>query len=271
VGGNDTRIAIGGALLLASCASPGRFEFVRGAMGTSARIVLYAGGAEEADLAARAAFEEIARIEKCLSDYDPESEASRLREGEQPVSETLFEVLEASLRISDWSDGAFDVTVGPVVALWRRGTPPEPSELEVARAKVGWRSVVLDASQRSVRLAKAGMRLDFGGIGKGYACDRALALLARRGVRRALVDVGGDLALGDPPPGKAGWRIEVGSAEIVLSNCGVAASGEGGRGYPHILDPRTGIGLAGIRTITVVAPDGTTADALATALSVLSK
>jgi thiamine biosynthesis lipoprotein len=250
-------------------------------MGTAARIVLYAPDDEEADRGARAAFEEIARIEACISDYDPESELSRLREGEQVVSEKLFEVLAAARHFSEITGGAFDVTVGPVVALWRRGVPPDQAEREAALESVGWRNLVLDPSRRTVRLAKPGMRLDPGGIGKGYAADEALSLLARQGVRRALVDLGGDLALGDPPPGRSGWRVEIegeeGRREILLSNCGVAASGDterfveaGGRRYSHILDPRTGIGVEHGRRVSVVAPDCTTADALATALSVLS-
>ena len=129
------------------------------------------------------------------------------------------------------------------------------------------------------------MRLDFGGIAKGYAADEALAVLRQHGIRSALVAAAGDIAVADPPPGQAGWRVEVGAIDVThappprtlwLRRSAVATSGDvfqrleiGGRRYSHILDPRTGIGLTDHSLVTVVARDATTADSLATAVSVL--
>jgi thiamine biosynthesis lipoprotein len=256
-------------------------------MGGTVRIVLYADGAGRAERAARDAFEAVAAVDRDMSDYKPESELSRLSDaagaGARPVSEPLFEVLEAGDRIAARSDGAFDVTVGPLVQLWRKARRerrlPAPDEIEAARRLVGHALLHLDAGARTARLERAGMRLDLGGIAKGYACDRALRALAAHGIRRAMVDGEGDLALGDPPPGRDAWRIQiVNHPELVLrlARCGVATSGDserfveiGGRRYSHIVDPRTGIGLEGMSLATVVASDGKTADALATAVSVL--
>jgi thiamine biosynthesis lipoprotein len=124
------------------------------------------------------------------------------------------------------------------------------------------------------------MRLDLGGIAKGYACDRALKVLDALGVRRAMVEASSSsFVLGDPPPGRDGWRIQiVGHPELILalSRCGVATSGDAerfvevdGRRYSHVVDPRTGYGLENVVITTIVAPDGTTADALGVAVSVL--
>ncbi len=255
-------------------------------MGTRVRIVLYAPGPEEATDAVRAAFAEVAAVDAAMSDYRPDSELSILSRsaGEEgrKVSEPLFEVLSAAQRVARDSDGAFDVTVGPLVALWRRARRekklPDPFELWVARSTVGYKLLQLDPATRTARLGERGMFLDLGGIAKGYACDRAVAALTRRGVTRAMVDAGGGMALGDPPPDAPAWRIQVGGTSklLLLSRCGVATSGDweqyvevGGKRYSHIVDPKTGLGLVDSATVTVVARDGMEADAWSTALSVL--
>jgi thiamine biosynthesis lipoprotein len=156
--------------------------------------------------------------------------------------------------------------------------------LEEARLLVGYQFVGLDPEHRTVTLAKAGMRLDVGGIAKGYVVDQALAELRKHGITRAMIHAGGDIGLGDPPPGESGWRIGVGLLEheakptgyLTLARCGVANSGDmyqfveiGGRRYSHLVDPRTGIGLTDHANVTVVAPSGLMADGLSTTLSVL--
>ena len=248
-------------------------------MATPGRIKLYAASEEEADRAKTAAYAEIAAIDEAMNDWNPVSEISRLSrasgDGPVPISARLFEVLEASLRYSRLSDGAFDVTVGPVVHLWRRarGTKrlPEREERNVELSRVGWRKLSLDPVARTARLETAWMALDVGGIAKGYPCDRALAVLARHGIARAMVDAGGGMALGDPPPDKAGWSIQLADTEdvLLLANCGVATSGDweryvaiDGRRYSHIVDPRTGLGLTDRALVAVVAPTGMAADAL---------
>lgn len=210
-------------------------------MGTPVRIVLYARDAAEADAAARDAFAEIAAIDAAMSTYRDDSEISRLNAaGELEVSDRTAEVLRAAQRFHDLSDGAFDV----------------------AYAKPGpW---TIDG--RHVRLGRPGMRLDLGGIAKGYAADRALAVLADHGIRRALVDAGGDLAIGE-----GSWRIEgPDGTTIRAARCGVATSGTSERGA-HIIDPATGLPAEGVAEVTVIAPDGITADALATAIFVLGQ
>jgi thiamine biosynthesis lipoprotein len=150
---------------------------------------------------------------------------------------------------------------------------------------VGYRKIVLNAENRSVRLERPCMKLDLGGIGQGYAADQALAVLTARGIRSALVDAGGDIAMSAPPPDRPGWIVELQSPEpagettpreLTLHDCGVTTSGDteqfvelDGIRYSHIIDPETGWAMRDSASVTVIAPDATTADALATALSVL--
>ena len=226
-------------------------------------------------------------VSAALSDYHDASELNRLCDRyavgvPEPVSDDLFRVLRAARGFSEASGGAFDVTVGPVVKLWRRTRRtrelPDPTELAAARERVGWEAVTLDKDARTVTFARPGVRLDLGGIAKGYAADAALAALRERGITRALVDAGGDLVAGDPPPGEDGWTVAVGDGgeTLSLANAAVATSGDaykftevGGVRYSHIVDPRTGLGLTDRSTVTVIAADGVTADAWASAVSVL--
>jgi len=270
-----------------------RFAFTQVEMAVPVKIVLYAPDEPTATTAARAAFERIHELNGVLSDYDPESELRDLEvaaAGEEPVpvGDDLFRVLERSQELARRSGGAFDVTVGPVVRVWRRarqrGGLPVARRLDPARELVGYDLLRLDPDAKTVTFAKPGMRLDFGGIAKGYAVDEALKVLREHGITRALVDAGGDMALGDPPPGEPGWRVGVAPLEadgppsriLLLKNRAVATSGDlwqfveiRGRRYSHIVDPRTGQALTERSSVTVVAPDGMTADGLASALSVL--
>jgi thiamine biosynthesis lipoprotein len=285
------------ALLLATLALPGcadleRYEYREVVMGSAARIALYAPDEAAARAAARAAFDRMAALDGVMSDWRDDSELMRLcrRAGETvAVSDDLFAVLVRAGEITAASDGAFDVTIGPVVRQWREtrrtGRLADPAERERALDLVGWRLVTLDPGHRTVRLARPGMRLDLGGIGKGFAADAARIELARRGVRRCLVDLGGDLVAGDAPPGSRGWRVAVaphgdadegGGETILLRRRAVATSGDryqfveiDGVRHSHIVDPRTGVGLTTGVAVTVLAPDATTADALASALSVI--
>lgn len=270
-----------------------RFEYTQLHMGVQARIVLYAPDQAVAERACRAAFRRIAEIEDIMSDYRPTSELMRLcaKAGGTPVpvSEELFFVLQRAQQLSARSGGAFDVTVGPYVALWRRarktGQFPSEAELQQARARVGWQKIRLDAASRTAQLIVSGMRLDLGGIAKGYACDEALKTLKRHGVDRALIEMGGDLVLGEAPPGEKGWRIKLPIAKprttdqvLTLAKLAISTSGDleqyvefKGRRYSHIIDPRTGLGVTNRVQATVIAPDGITADSLATALCVLGE
>ena len=277
-------------------AAPGleRFEFVRPEMGVPFRLVFYAGDASLAEKAAEAAFDRVARLNAVLSDYDPDSEMNRVCHETPvgipaPVGPELWTMLARSRDIAALSDGAFDVTVGPFVNLWRRarrlGELPREDLLAGARPRVGWRNLELDPTLRTVTFLVPGMRLDFGGIAKGYAADEARRILARHGLTRVLVGAAGDVVAGDPPPGFPGWRVEIGLSDatnappprfVLLRNGAVSTSGDlfqrleiGGRRYSHILDPRTGIGLTESALVTVLARDGVTADGVSTAISVL--
>ncbi len=285
--------AVGVAAAHAETSNLQRFEFTREEMAVPVKILLYATDESAATAAAEAAFARIHRLNSVLSDYDPDSELRRLSETAirgmgVPVSVDLWRVLVHSQKLSSRSDGAFDVTVGPVVRLWRRARRreqlPVSERLKTAKALVGYDLLRLDKDSQSVELLRPGMRLDLGGIAKGYAIDEALGVLKKHGINRALIDAGGDMVLGDPPPGKNGWRIGVARLKVdtpphcilVLANVAVATSGDAwqyveidGKRYSHIVDPRTGIGLTDHSSVTIVASTGMAADALASAVSVL--
>lgn len=270
-----------------------RFEFTEPHMGTRFRLVFYAHDEAVARAAAKSAFGRVAALNECMSDYKPGSELMRLcaRAGGNalPVSGDLFFVLEKAQEVARRSDGAFDVTVGPVVRLWRQARRtqrlPDPEKLARARALVGWKNVRLDARGRTVQLLKPGMQLDLGGIAKGYAADEALAALAKHGVTRALVAAGGDIAVGAPPPGADGWDVAIAPLDpeeekaprhLRLRDAAVSTSGDAeqhvvidGTRYSHIVDPRTGLGLVGRSNVTVVARRGIDADSLTKVASVL--
>ena len=262
-------------------------------MGTKFCIVLYAQDTTDANRAAAAAFRRVDQLDGTLSDYDPSSELSRLSNTAGTaewisVGDDLWSVLLQSAHLADLTDGAFDVTVGPLTRLWRwanrRGVLPDEERIAGARAAVGHRLIQFDRSSQRVRLVAPGMRLDVGAIGKGFAADAALAVLTRLGISHALIDAGGDIVASDPPPGTPGWRVEiptvdgdsVGFQMVWLAHGAVATSGDSyryvevdGVRYSHIIDPATGLGLTERRIATVLAPTAAVADALASAISVL--
>lgn len=270
-----------------------RYAYFRNAMGSEFNLVFYAPNDSIAKAASDSVFKRIEFLNTILSDYLDGSETNRLSAtagtGKMfATGEILFDILRKSLYYSKQTNGAFDVTVGPIVQLWRRAIRrnffPDSLQIQEAKQAVGYKKVRIHAKNRAVMLTQKGMRLDFGAIGKGYAADDALHLLKSFNITSAFLDAGGDLTIGDAPPQKAGWEIEVSSGGkdstskkvLVLKNCGVATSGNTyrflehkGIRYSHIVDPRTGIGLTSHTRTTVIAPDGTAADALATAFSVL--
>ncbi len=269
-----------------------RFEFSLPRMGTMFEIILYASSRNEASLAANAAFDRIEQLEQSMSDYRQDSELSLLDRqavwNPRPVSNELYFVLETSLRISRLTGGAFDITVGPEVALWREARRekrlPDPKALAKVKEAVGYRNVELDPDTRTVLLKRDDMKLDLGGIAKGFAADEVIRLLKSRGIPSALVHGGGNMTLGDAPPGTSGWRIafDDGNPEpsrhpyLMLHNLGVGTSGDAyqhldvnGKRYSHVVDPSDGMGINDSLSTTVLAPDGITADALALGLSIL--
>ena len=270
-----------------------RFEFSRIEMGVDFRVALYASDSEVASNAASAAFDRVHDLNNVMSDYESSSELMRLCATSKPgkpvvVSPELMIVLSHSQLVATASNGAFDVTLGPVTKLWRRARRqmelPAADDLQQARASVGFQFLRLSPQDRSVELLKPEMRLDLGGIAKGYAADEALKILRAKGISRALVAASGDIAVGDPPPGKVGWIVEVESLtrknvpdlSLKLANQAVSTSGDAyqsveiaGRRYSHIVDPKTGLGLEQRSSVTIIAATGMQADALATAVTVL--
>ncbi len=259
-------------------------------MGVQARIVLYAPDESAAEKACAAAFKRIAELDDTFSDYRPTSEAMRLcdKAGGLPVpaSPDLYKVIEYSVGFSGKCDGAFDVTVGPIVRLWREARKtkamPAADALAAARALVGWDKVRLDPAARAVQLAVPGMKLDFGGIAKGYAGDCVMEVLRQHGIRSALIEFGGDIVASGPPPGKKGWTVEIAAAraeggqQITIANCAVSTSGDteqyvelDGKRYSHIVDPHTGMGLTDRIAVTIVGPRGLVTEGLSKAVSVL--
>lgn len=270
-----------------------RFEFRESHMGSEFKILLYSPDAATARRASRAAFDRVAQLDATLSDYDPESELSRLGDKAggppMPVSGDLFRILELSKHFAERSNGAFDPTVAPVVKLWRRARRqkklPDAAALKAARERVDYRLLHLDREHRTAQLEKPGMRLDVGGIAKGFAAGEAIAVLKQEGIERALVAAEGDIVVSGPPPGAEGWSIAIAGPEsreakpsrwLVLRDRAVSTAGDlerfveiGGVRYSHIVDPRTGVGIVDRASVTVLAPEGATADALDTAASVL--
>ena len=271
-------------------------------MGVQARIVLYAPDRAAAERGATAAFDRIAALDATMSDYRRDSELMRLAgrsgAGPVPVSADLFHVLHRAGQLARLSGGAFDITAGPLVQLWRTardtGTLPGPDALETARSRSGYALLRLDAEDSTATLASNDMRLDLGGIAKGFAADEALATLRAHGLPHAMIEFGGDIVTGDAPPqkrdtadksenngpenDKTGWRITepLSGRTFHLKNAAISTSGDtvqfvviDGTRYSHVLDPRTGIPLTNRIAVTVIAPEGILSDGLATMLSVL--
>ena len=263
-------------------------------MGLPFRIVLYAESQATADAAARAAFARVGELNQVFSDYEDDSELSRLSSSSGsgravPVSNELWRLLNVAQAMSRKSNGAFDITVGPLVQVWRRARRqrelPTPEVIAEAKSRVGWKKVVLDPHACTAKLLVPGMRLDLGSIAKGRALDEALRVLRAQGICSALVTGSGDMAIGDPPPGRSGWRIELAPLDapdapptrfLALRNCGFATSGDlfqhvelGGQRYSHIVDPHTGLGMTDHSLVVVIAPDCVTANSLSTTTCVV--
>jgi thiamine biosynthesis lipoprotein len=256
-----------------------RLEKSEEAMGSSFSVVLYGADRAQLEAAADRALDEVHRLDRLLSNYQPASEWSEMNRAaaDRPfrLSAELFDLLSACLKYSAESDGAFDVTVGPLARVWGfttgDGALPQPADVSTALARVGYRHVHLDPATRAVKFERAGMELDPGGIGKGYAVDRVVDLLRREQVQAALVSAAGSsiYALSAPPDRPDGWRITIrapedpnqAAAEVVLKDMAVSTSGSyekffwaEGRTYSHLIDPRTGAPAQGTAAVSVLAP-----------------
>lgn len=263
-------------------------------MGVPWQLTFYAENSDQAIEAAEATFARVKKLDQIMSDYDPDSELNQLcsnsRPGKAiPVSEELFQVLLFSKSLSRRTQGDFDVTVGGLTDLWRRAwrkqTLPVKKDIRAELLKVGSDKILLNRTNQTVELTTKEMQLDLGAIAKGYAADEALKVLKSLGISRALVDASGDIVAGNPPPGKSAWVVGIAPLKnpkanptvfLNLVNASVATSGDANRHieidgvrYSHIVDPHTGIGLTTSSSVTVIAKDGMTADALASALSLV--
>ncbi len=256
-----------------------RLEQTEEAMGASFSLVLYGADRPALQAAADAAFEEVHRLDRLLSNYRPASEWSAMNRdaasGPVKVPAELFALLSSCLDYSRRSGGAFDITVGPLMKVWGfykgEGRLPAPGEIGAALSRVGYRHVRLDPVAKTVGFARDGVELDPGGIGKGYAVDRMVQVLEREGVRIALVSSAGSsiYGLGAPPGEPNGWPISIrdprqrasDAATTHLKDLSLSTSGSDekffwtdGRTYSHIIDPRTGYPAKGISSVSVLSP-----------------
>jgi len=280
----------------ASAGQPSLHRQARRLMGTLCEVQVYHTDAALADRAIAAALDEMARVDRLLSNYDPDSELSvmnRTAAATAPavVSAELFGFVKECGAYVERTRGAFDPTVGPLVRAWGFTTPeparPSDEAIAAAKAQSGFDKVRLGASARTVSYAVPGMEIDPGGIGKGYAVDRAVSVLVRAGIGSALVSAGGSTlyAIGHPPE-RDGWRVAVSdptnvetpAAIVALRDTSISTSGAsyrsvraGGRRFSHVFDPRSGEPVEHMCQASVVAPTATASDALSKAAFILSR
>ncbi len=272
-----------------------RIESSLDAMGSVYTIVAYGEDRNILQSAIDLSFEEVKRLDDLLSNYKPRSEWSMVNReagsGPARVSPELFGLVDTCLRYSQASDGAFDITVGPLVRTWGffRGTGrlPHRAEIRTALAKVGYRNVILNRDNLTIQFARPGVEIDPGGIGKGYAVDRIVDILRGRGVASALVSAGGSsmYAIG-APPGEKGWSVKIrhpkdpdkSVGEVTLTNSSMSTSGtsekffvSGGKTYSHIFDPRSGYPAAGMLSVSVLAPKAIDSEAWTKPMFILGR
>jgi FAD:protein FMN transferase len=256
-----------------------RLEKSADAMGSTYSIAVYGYDRVKMEAAVDAAFDEVRRLDDMLSNYKPDSEWSEVNRNAAArpvkVSREVFGLLSACVEYSREGEGAFDITVGPLMKVWGfykgSGHLPHRAEVQAALTKVGYRHIRLDRATQTVRFDRPGVEMDPGGIGKGYAVDRMVDVLKQNGVRIALVAGSGSsiYGMGAPPNQAQGWRTEIKDpwdasktlAEVYLKDMSMSTSGSyekffrvEGRTYAHIMDPRTGYPAQGSVSVSVVAP-----------------
>jgi len=272
-----------------------RFEFEHSQMGTQFKIILYQKDIKSAQSIANQCFNKVDALNLIFSDYHEESEISQLSASagspkKIKVSAPFWTILRKSNQYAKKSKGAFDITIGPLSKLWRsmfrRSEIFNGVKINSAKAKIGYRKIKCYPFSKRVKLVQKGMRLDVGGIAKGYTVDAMVKIIKAAGVKQFLVDGGGDLYVGDAPPTKAGWAIQISInkngekvlQKLILENTAIASSGDTyryleheGKRYSHIIDPRTGYGVIDQKIINVQATSCMKADVVASTLSVLSE
>ena len=284
------------ALAIRMVSQPSEVSFDSGqrkVMGTFARVIAVAADKRTATAAIEAAFEKFNQIDSMMSNYKPDSQLSIVNRDAfaKPVKvdSQLFAVLQHAVEYSRKSAGAFDVTIGPLTDIWRKtadsGQKPTEAEIAEARAKVGFEKLILDDKNMTVRFAVDGMRLDLGGIAKGYAIDLAVEAAKQAGAAGAMIDVGGDIrCFGKPAGEREKWVIGLQDPDadgkillkLQMNDIAVATSGHyrrfvliDGEKHSHIINPSAGSSAKKLTSVTIIAPTAIAADALATAISVM--
>ena len=273
-----------------------RFSFTESKMGAPFNIVLFCNDSTKAGQVAKQSFNLVDSFVLIFSDYIDSSELVKLSNtavaNATPVSVSpaLFDILILSKKAFDKSHGAFDITMGPLTKLWRKSRKekifPTDEAVQLKRKLTGFNKMLIDTAGKKITLTKPGMHLDLGGIAQGYIAQKIIDYLRTQNINHALVNVSGDIVMSDAPPGTKGWTVGINVPKttdellpqtLLLHNMAVTTSGDAyqfmehnSKRYSHIIDPRTGYGVTSQRNVTVIANDGTTADWLATACSILS-
>lgn len=271
-----------------------RFSFSKYKMGSPFQISLYAADSVTANRLANKSYALVDSLNTIFSDYMDSSELNLLcatagTDSFITVSPALYDILLMAKEAWQKSEGCFDITVGPLSRLWRKERRakhfPDADVVAAERKKIGFEKIIIDTIQHRVKLMQAGMQLDLGGIAAGYMAQKIIDFLNLNEIKSALVNASGDIVCSGPPPGKNGWIIgvnmpgeknELMDKNIELRNASISTSGDvfqfaehNGRRYSHIINPITGYGVTFQRNVTIIAPDGATADWLATACSIL--
>lgn len=281
---------------LAGYAQPKRFTFSQPKMGSPFNIIFYSTDTIQANTIASQCFQLVDSFVIIYSDYLDSSELNRLcatsgkTDNPVTVSPALFDILLLSKTAYEKSDGTFDITLGPLTKLWRKARKenifPGDKMVKEKLALTGFTKIKLDTATRGVQLLQPGMQLDLGGIAQGYIGQQVIDFLKTKNIVDALVDVSGDIVTIGAPPGTKGWTVGINVPEktdelqkrnLLISNKAVTTSGDvyqhidhDRKRYSHIVDPRTGYGITSQKNVTVIANDGTTADWLTKACSILS-
>lgn len=274
---------------------PNKFVFREQKMGSPFTILLYTEDSISAATTAVIAFKLVDSLVEIFSDYIDSSELNRLCVNASPghppfiASPALFDILSKSAYAWKLSEGAFDISLGPLTRLWRKARKdqvwPHPDTVAAKKALTGFDKISLNPLTHEVKLASSGMQLDLGGIAQGYIAEKVIRRIEAQGIRQALVDVSGDIIAIGAPPGKPGWSVGINLPEesnrllprhLLIKNKAVTTSGDvyqyfihDGKKYSHIIDPLTGYGITTRKNVTVIADDGTTADWFTKACSLL--
>ena len=249
----------------------------RYSMGTMVDVIVYHASRDEAERAVAGALDEIVALDRVMSHFRADSDLASLVRGARgrfvTVDPRLYDVIERSLGFSRASGGRFDVTIAPLLKLWKvaKAEARRPSEAEMAKARqcVGFEKIELGEPNR-IRFHSDCVEIDLGGIGKGYAVERAIGILEAAGIRHAMINAGGSsIAAIGTPPARNGWPVRLGAAEttVLLQNASLSTSEQNG----EILEPGTGAPVENKSIVSVVAPSASDADALSTALLLMPK